>query len=257
MPTIRELLATRELKVGSFVVEFATPGIGQIYAAAGAQFLFVDLEHSGFGFDTLKSVLRYLQAASMPSIVRVPSKAPHHIARTCDAGAEGVMVPMVETPEEARAVLDAMKYVPDGKRGVALRIAHDRYASGPVMDKLAGANRATAFFPQIETGLGVENADALAAMDGVDCLWIGHFDLSCSLGIPGQFDHKIFVEAERRVVEACRKHNKSFGYLVQDVESGVRLRKLGVDFLCYSGDVWLLQSAFSDALRQIRERTAT
>lgn len=253
--SIRKLLETRDLKVGSFVVEFATPGIGQIYAAAGAQFLFVDMEHSGFGFDTLKSVLRYLQAAGMPNIVRVPSKSRHHISLACDMGAEGVMIPMLETPEEAHAILDAMKYVPDGRRGVALRIAHDRYAGGPVKEKMASANRSTALFAQIETSAGVENADAIAAIDGVDCLWIGHFDLSCSLGIPGQFDHESFIQAERMVADACKRHNKAFGYLVQDVEAAVRLRALGVDFLCYSGDVWLLQAAFHDAVAQIRKRT--
>ena len=253
--TIRKLLETRDLKIGSFVVEFATPGIGQIYAAAGAQFLFVDMEHSGFGFDTLKSVLRYLQAAGIPNIVRVPSKSRHHVSRTCDMGAEGVMIPMLQTPEEANAILDAMKYVPDGRRGVALRVAHDRYEWGPVKEKMETANRSTALFAQIETGRGVENADAIAAIDGVDCLWIGHLDLSCSLGIPGQFDHKRFIEAEQAVVKACRRHNKAFGYLAQDVEWAVRLRKLGVDFLCYSGDVWLLQSAFRDAVAQIRAQT--
>ncbi|MGF7163008.1 2-dehydro-3-deoxyglucarate aldolase/4-hydroxy-2-oxoheptanedioate aldolase [Rhodoligotrophos appendicifer] len=253
--TIRELLETKDLKIGTFLVEFSTPGIGQILAATGCQFAFVDLEHSGFSFETLKSMLRYLQAGNVPSIVRIPSKRYDHVARACDMGAEGIMVPMVETVEEAKSIIDSMKYVPTGKRGVALRIAHDRYSGGPVLEKLDKANRKTAFFPQIETALGVENADALAALEGVDCLWIGHFDLTCSMGIPGQFDHPTFIAAEKRVADACKKHGKSFGYLVQDVAAGVRLRQAGVDFLCYSGDVWLLQSALTDAIQQVREKT--
>jgi 2-dehydro-3-deoxyglucarate aldolase/4-hydroxy-2-oxoheptanedioate aldolase len=251
------MAGSRELKLGQFLVEFATPGIGQILKAAGCDFALFDTEHSGFGFETVKSVLLYMQAADLPTIVRVPSREYHHIARAADMGAEGLMLPMVGSPEEARQILDGLKYVPDGRRGVALGIAHDRYMPGPTMEKLAAANRRTTLFAQIETRQGVENADALAALDGVDCLWIGHFDLSCSLGIPGQFDHPDFTAAVEAVVKACRKHNKALGRLVPTVEDAVAYRALGFDFLCYSGDVWALQGAVQAGLEQIRARTAT
>jgi 2-keto-3-deoxy-L-rhamnonate aldolase RhmA len=171
-------------------------------------------------------------------------------------GAEGLMLPMVGSPEEARQILDGLKYVPDGRRGVALGIAHDRYMPGPTMEKLAAANRRTTLFAQIETRQGVENADALAALDGVDCLWIGHFDLSCSLGIPGQFEHADFKAAVDTVARACRKHRKALGRLVPTVEEAVAYRALGFDFLCYSGDVWALQGAVQAGLDEIRARTA-
>lgn len=149
-----------------------------------------------------------------------------------------------------------MKYVPQGRRGVALQIAHDRYQPGPVMAKLAAANRFTTLFAQIETREGVENADAIAAVDGVDCLWIGHFDLSCSLGIPGQFGHQDFRDAVREVVRACRRHNKALGRLVPTVEEGVALYKAGHDFICYSGDVWALLGAVTDAVVALRKGSA-
>jgi 2-keto-3-deoxy-L-rhamnonate aldolase RhmA len=167
---LKQMAADRDLKVGHFIVEFATPGIGQIIKAAGCDFAVLDTEHSGFGYETMKSALRYMQAADLPTIVRVPSKAYHHIARAADMGAEGIMVPMVNSAEEARQILDSMKYVPQGRRGVALQIAHDRYAPGPVLDKLAAANRFTTCFAQIETRAGVDNADEIAALDGVDCI---------------------------------------------------------------------------------------
>ena len=248
---------SRELKLGHFIVEFATPGIGQILKAAGCDFSLFDTEHSGFGFETIKSVLRYMQAADLPTIVRVPSKEYHHIARAADMGAEGVMLPMVGSAAEARQILDCLKYVPVGRRGVALGIAHDRYISGPTMDKLAEANRRTTLFAQIETRDGVGNADAIAAQDGVDCLWVGHFDLSCALGIPGQFDHKDFTDAIATVAKACKKHHKSLGRLVPTVDDAVDLHGQGFDFICYSGDVWALQGAVSAGLTEIRERTAS
>ena len=92
---LKEMAGNRDLKLGHFLVEFATPGIGQILKAAGCDFALFDMEHSGFGYETVKSVLRYMQAADLPTIVRVPSKEYHHIARAADMGAEGIMLPMV------------------------------------------------------------------------------------------------------------------------------------------------------------------
>jgi 2-dehydro-3-deoxyglucarate aldolase/4-hydroxy-2-oxoheptanedioate aldolase len=211
-----------------------------------------DTEHSGFHNETIKSALRYFEAAGVPAIVRVPSKEYHHIARAMDMGAEGLMVPMVNDAAEARAILDCMKYVPDGKRGVALGVAHDHYTGGAVLDKLAAANRRSTLFAQIETAAGVKNADAIAKLDGVDCLWVGHFDLTCSLGIPGQFDHPKFKDAIKRTYEACRKHNKAYGRLVPDIATGVDVFGQGFDFICYSGDVWTFQAAVKAGVDGIR-----
>jgi 2-keto-3-deoxy-L-rhamnonate aldolase RhmA len=185
--------------------------------------------------------------------VRVPSKEYHHIARAMDMGAEGMMLPMVGNVDEARAILDSMKYHPAGKRGVALQVAHDRYRPGTVADKFIAANRRTTLFAQIETGEGVENADKLAALDGVDCLWVGHFDLSVSLGIPGEFDNRIFTDAIATVAKATKRHKKALGRLVPNVETGIEINKIGFDFICYSGDVWVLHNALAEALTALRK----
>src|SRR6202011_5435637 len=104
---IKEFAATKAPKFGHFIVEFATPGIGHILKSAGCDFVLFDLEHSGFGFETVKSVIRYFEAADLPAIVRVPSKAYHHIARAMDMGAEGIMLPMVGSSEETRQIVQA------------------------------------------------------------------------------------------------------------------------------------------------------
>lgn len=249
---LKAMAGTRTPKLGHFVVEFATPGIGHILANAGCDFVLFDCEHSGFGFETIKSALRYFEAARLPAIVRVPSKEYHHIARAADMGAEGIMLPMVDDAAQARAILDCLKYTPSGRRGVALGIAHDAYSGGPVLDKLAKANARTTLFCQIETAAGVENASEIAALDGVDCLWVGHFDLSASLGIPGEFQHRKFLEAIERVAAACREHGKSCGRLVPDVATGIEYWRRGFDFLCYSGDVWALGAAVKAGVDGIR-----
>lgn len=254
---LKALTATNAPKFGHFIVEFATPGIGHILKSAGCEFVLFDLEHSGFGFETVKSAMRYFEAAELPTIVRVPSKEYHHIARALDVGAEGVMVPMVGSAEEARHIVNAMKYTPEGGRGVALQVAHDRYRPGSVTEKLTAANRRSTLFCQIETAHGVENAEAIAAVPGVDCLWVGHFDLSASLSVPGQFESKTFLDAIDRVVAAARKHQKSLGRLVPNVETGVDYNNRGFSFICYSGDVWVLHDALAAALSQLRERCVT
>jgi len=251
--TLREMVGTRNAKIGTFLVEFCTPGIGHILKSAGSDFALLDMEHSGFGFDTLKHALRFMEAAEMPTIVRVPSRHYHHIARALDMGAEGVMLPMVGSAEEARTIVAHAKYPPVGHRGVALRVAHDRYAPGPVLEKLRDANRRTTIFAQIETRDGVSEAERIAAVDGIDCLWIGHFDLSASLGVAGQFEHPDFLAAIDVVRKACVKHKKSFGRLVPDVATGTALYRAGFDFICYSGDVWVLQAAMSEGIGALRQ----
>ena len=251
-PRLKPLCRGRALKVGHYVGEFATPGIGHILKQAGCDFVLFDMEHSAFGYETLKTALRYFEAAGLPAIVRPPSRAYDHIARALDSGAEGLMPPMVSSAEECRRILGFMKYAPDGQRGVALGIAHDNYAGGEVAGKLAAANARTVLIPLIETRSGVEDVDAIAALDGVDGLWIGHFDLTCSLGIPGRFEHPDFVAAVEAVAAACARHGKSLGRLVNDVDEGVALFGQGHDFICYSGDVWALGAAVRAGVEGIR-----
>ena len=253
---LKAMSRTKSAKLGHFVVEFATPGIGHILKSAGSDFVLFDMEHSGFAMETVKSAVRYFEAADLPMICRVPSREYHHIARALDMGAEGIMLPMVGSPAEAKRIVESVKYVPDGLRGVALQVAHDRYRAGPVGEKLGAANARTTIFAQIETAEGVENADAIAAIDGIDCLWIGHFDLSASLGIPGEFGHKKFADAIARVVAATKKHKKSLGRLVPTIEQGIEINRQGFDFVCYSGDVWVLHNALAEALGKLRAGTA-
>src|SRR5579872_1185605 len=116
--SLKEMAGRKAAKLGHFIVEFATPGIGHILKSAGCDFVLFDLEHSGFGFETVKSALRYFEAAALPAIVRVPSREYHHIARAMDMGAEGLMLPMVGNVDEVRHVVKSMKYTPEGGRGV-------------------------------------------------------------------------------------------------------------------------------------------
>ena len=252
--SLKAMAQTRDMKVGHFVFEFATPSIGHILKQAGSEFVLLDTEHSGFGIEIMKNLVQYFKAADLPAIFRVPSSDYKDIARALDAGAEGLMLPMVSTPAQAEAIVQSMKYTPRGGRGVIVRAALDDYTAGDTMEKLAAANERTTLFAQIETAKGVENAAEIAATDGVDCLWIGHFDLSCSLGIPAQFDHPKYIEANQKVVDATLAAGKSLGRLVPDAASGAALREQGFDFIAVGADAWMLGDALAAALADLRGR---
>jgi 2-dehydro-3-deoxyglucarate aldolase/4-hydroxy-2-oxoheptanedioate aldolase len=250
---LRALVQWEGPKHGACIMEFATPGIGHILKAGGAEFCFLDMEHSGFDLGEVKRVLRYLEAAQLPTFVRPPSKAYHHIAGVLDAGAEGLLLPMVSSAEEMQGIIRSMKYVPEGHRGVALGIAHDGYRPGPVLDKLARANRETVCIALIETRAGVENVEAIAAVPGVDVLWIGHFDLSCSLGHPGEFTHPSFIASVERVRRAALSQGRGLGRLVGSVEEGLKLQNEGVDWICLQTDIDLLRGALTTGIAQLKE----
>jgi 2-keto-3-deoxy-L-rhamnonate aldolase RhmA len=254
--SIRDMLSANDVKVGHFVTEFTTPAIGHVLKAAGCDLIGLDMEHSGIGFDGMRTTLRYLEAAGIPALVRPISKQYQDISRLLDIGADAILAQSVETAEEARQIVSFMKYAPKGKRGVTIEYFHDRFNPGPLAEKLADANRATALFVLIETGVGVANADAIAAVDGVDCLYIGHYDLGVDIGTGEQFDHPRMVDSLNRVVAAARAHGKAVAWSVESVSTLEAMRRAGADFFFYGSDVSTLREAVGVAVKDIRRRCA-
>jgi 2-dehydro-3-deoxyglucarate aldolase/4-hydroxy-2-oxoheptanedioate aldolase len=252
--SLRTLLRADTVPVGHLIFEFATPGIGYLVRNGGADFLIFDLEHSGFGFETAKLAVLSARAADLPIIVRVPSHDPKDLARACDIGADGIMAPLVDTAAEAAAIVAAVKYPPEGRRGVGQLQMHDRYRAGAFADKARAANEAMAVFVQIESGSGAENVDAIAAVPGVDCLWIGHMDLSCSLGTPGRFDTDEFAAAVAKTIAACRRHGKRAGRLAPNVADATALAAAGFDCLALGTDTNLYQTALAQGIAQLRQQ---
>jgi 2-keto-3-deoxy-L-rhamnonate aldolase RhmA len=173
-------------------------------------------------------------------MVRVPGCHYHLIAPVLDAGAMGIMVPMVETPAQAQQIASWCHYRPEGVRGVAFGMPHDDYGSGDVVQKLREAHERTLVIALIETALGIANAEAIMAVDGIDIGWLGHFDLTNSMGIPGQFEHPDFLAAVDRLIAACRAHAKPAGVLAGSVEAAEAWRTRGFRLFAYGTDISLL-----------------
>ena len=170
-------MAEGRIPVGHMIMEFGTRGIAKILEAADVDFVVFDMEHSGFGIERVFDLIAWAKASPFAPMVRVPQGRYHFLARVMDAGALGVMVGNVETPEEAREIVAAVKYAPMGRRGVGLGTAHNDYVMPSPTAYYEESNASGVVICQIESGLGVSNAEAIAATPGVDFLWIGHFDL--------------------------------------------------------------------------------
>lgn len=253
---VKRKVAGGGVSIGTFMFEFNTTGIGCIAAEAGAEFAVFDMEHTGWSIETIRMLIATTRSTRMLPYVRVPTTEYDFIACALDMGAMGIMVPMVESTEQAEAIVRAAKYPPAGRRGAAFGIAHDDYTGGDIVEKIETANRETHLLAQIETASGVEHAAEIAAVAGIDALWIGHFDLSNSLGIPGQFDHPQFKESIAAVLEACRCHGKTPGFMAGGIEDGKALLDRGFRLLAYSGDLWLYQAALRSGIAALKEHAA-
>lgn len=251
---VKRALLEGQVAIGTMVFEFNTSGIGRIAADAGADFVIFDQEHTGWSVETVRTLLAASRAADLASFVRIPATQYHLIARVLDVGAQGLMVPMVETEEQARLLVQSAKYPPQGRRGAGFGLAHDDYQDGDILAKMRSANEEGLLIAQIETAQGVENVDRIAAVEGIDVLWIGHFDLTNSLGIPGQFTHPDYTRAVAQVLDACRRHGKAPGFMVNSVEQGQAMIEHGFRILAYWGDLWLYKQALREGITGIRAR---
>jgi 2-keto-3-deoxy-L-rhamnonate aldolase RhmA len=240
---------------GTMAFEFFTPGLPAVLARAGADFVILDMEHSGVGIETIKGQIAASHGAGIVPMVRVPGCHYHLVAPVLDAGAMGIMVPMMETRAQAASLASWCRYRPEGVRGLAFNMAHDEYAGGDVTRKMAEANARTLTIALVETVDGIKNVDAIAAVPGIDVVWLGHYDLTNSMGITGQFDHPEFLAAVDRLVEACTRRGKAAGFLVTDTAAAVTWLKRGFRCVGYGTDIGLMQSALTAGIKGLREAT--
>jgi 2-dehydro-3-deoxyglucarate aldolase/4-hydroxy-2-oxoheptanedioate aldolase len=241
---------------GHMIMEFATRGIAKILEAANLDFVVLDMEHTGFDADRIADLIAWFKATDIAPFVRVPQGLYHFLARTMDAGALGVMVGNVETADQAKTVVDAVKYAPLGKRGVGLGTAHNDYIPPDPATYMEYANRNTTVICQIESTLGLANVDAIAATPGVDVLWVGHFDLTQSMGIPAQFSDPRFQQALHQVVEAANRHSKLAAIQPSNTQEAEEWLRAGFHFMSWKTDIALYRGALQREIQELRKLTA-
>ena len=250
--TLLKKLQSGEACYGMMAFEFMTPGLPSIVKECGADFLILDTEHSGCGIETIKQQVASSRGLDLYPIVRVRGSHYHLIAPVLDAGAKGIMIPAVSSVKEAEKIVQFCHYRPEGTRGLGLNLAHDHYSASDPLETLKKANRENIVIIQIETRKGLEEVEKIMALPGVDVAWLGHFDLTDSLGIPGQFEHPEFQSAVDRIAKACMDHGKAAGFLDMNPERVRNFRERGFQLLGYGHDVIVFQQALKRGFSEIR-----
>ncbi len=231
---LRRRVLAGEPTVGTFL-NLGSVAAAEIAARAGFDWLLVDLEH-GHGTDgELLPQLHAIQLTATAALVRVAAAERIRVGRALDLGADGVMIPRLETEADVAASVSWLRYPPDGVRGVALPVRGGGFGEIAHADLRAANDRVLGVI-QVESPAAVEAAPALAALDGVDVLFVGPTDLSHTMGIPGRFDDPAFAAALDRVVAACRAHGKSAGILLRSAAEVADTLARGFTFVGIGSD---------------------
>ena len=248
MTTLKQKLAAGEVIYGQMVLELFTPGVAPLLANAGLDFVIYDMEHSRCDIGLLDRMIVSCRGTGITPMARVPDLYTYPLARVLDLGARGVMIPRVETGEQMRDAIAQLKYPPQGRRGVALGLAHDNYRprGAAYFDE---ANDETAVIAIVETERAFENLDDIVSAPGLDVAWMGHYDLTVSMGIPAQFDHPRFLAAMDALLASTARHKVAAGFLPASpkdaahwIDKGFRAISLFSDVGMYAGALARFQS---------------
>ena len=249
---IKQFLKDGKTVVGTMVVEMRTAEIARMLNASGFDFIFVDLEHSSYGLETLTDIVLAAKSVGLVCLARIGDPQYHLIARTLDAGAQGLMIPRVETKETVTNILKSAKYPPWGERGFGPRSIVSNYENMSVGDRMVEQNEDTMVILQIEKKKAVEDIEELVNVKGVDAAIIGPQDLTISLGHPGDHHHPKYMEAVEKVMKACEKCGVASGLHTANMEDLLFWAAKGMRMLTFSSDSALLQSAGTRAVSEIR-----
>jgi len=218
----------------------AHPSITEIFARSGVDFVGIDIEHSTISQEQSQRIIAACQSEGICCLPRIASHNMEMIKRLLDSGADGIIAPMISTSDEVEQLISWCKYPPVGKRSFG--IARAQGYGFDFHEYVAGWNESSTVIVQIESVLGVENIDKILSHPEIDGAMVGPYDLSGSLGIPGQLNHPLIVESCKKVIDACKRHGKSCGTQViePDKENIEKAFVEGYTFVVLASDVFAL-----------------
>jgi len=238
-PTFRDRIAASGRPQMGMWVCTGSPLVAEICAGAGLDWLLIDGEHSPIGLETTSALLQAVAPYPVTPLVRAPSGDAVVLKQLLDLGAQNVLVPMIDTAEQARAVVRAVRYPPRGIRGVGSALSRGARWNR-VEGYMADADQYASLFVQVESATGVENAAQIAAVDGVDGVFVGPSDLAASMGVLGQQTHPDVTAAVRATFEAVRAAGKPVGVNAFDPVVAQAYLEAGASFVLVGADVALL-----------------
>lgn len=234
---------------GAFVTA-PCPEVVEVLAIAGFDFVIIDTEHTATGIETTVDMMRAAEAFGMTPIVRVPDDTPKAMSRYQDIGAYGVQVPMVHTADQAREIVKAMKYIPEGIRGMS---GGRGTAWGRIENYRRVSNEETLIAVMCESKESVDNIKEIVSVPGVDAVFIGAYDLSQSLGVPGQTTHEFVEEAVQKVLDACLEADIIPGIVSPDVNLARRRAAQGFRYITILDDMAFFMDCVENRLKLVKE----
>lgn len=251
----KKILREGKVAIGTMINMIRSPQVVQLLGAAGWDFFILDAEHGQFGWETMTDFMSVSRYETIDSMVRVVDPVYPLLARTLDLGAQGLICPRVETREHVEAIVQCTKYYPLGERGASVSGIHSGFRDVSPAEYLEWANEETLIVIQPETKKAVDNIDSLVSVKGLDAVFIGPFDLSKTLGVPGQTRHPLVVECFEKVIEACQKHGVAPGVHLQDLALAKEWIARGMRFVGFKADIRFLMEGMTAATRELKDLT--
>ncbi|MCC3386474.1 2,4-dihydroxyhept-2-ene-1,7-dioic acid aldolase [Enterocloster citroniae] len=246
----QEIIKGKEV-IGAFLSEIAAPNLLRIMQVSGLDFVIVDCEHGYFDFSQVAALAAVGNGIEFPVIVRVPSVSRDCIQKYLDAGVDGILVPMLETKEQAEHLVEYGKYAPDGKRGISTMRPHSNYNPGRLKDYTARANQRTMLFAQIETKKGVQNISQITEVKGIDGIFIGPNDLACDLGTMGDFSTQEMEACIDAVIEASQNAGISSGIITSKIDFIEQCRNKGMIMFSCDSELGLLKKGILEMKERV------
>ena len=230
-----------------------SPQLIEILGYSGFDFCVIDWEHGAYDQNLTENLVRAAEVAGIAPIIRVPSNEPYFLSHALDSGADGVLVPQVMDAEGARKAVKGAKFAPVGSRGTDPSARSAKFSVMPQQEYFRRANEETMLIIQVEGEAALEELDDILQVPGLDAVFIGPYDLSQSLGIPGEIDHPRVTEAMETVVDKCRSREMMVATFADDATTGRQWARAGVQMIAASVDVHLFLTACQKMQKQWRE----
>lgn len=251
--SMQETMRAGKPAFGVLIRQARTADIGRAMASAGADWLFLDLEHNAMNLDTAVQMSIAAHDAGISPIARVPSGDHALACRLLDGGSLGIVMPHVDSAEEARALVSACRYPPLGKRSLAGSLPQIGFKSMNAAEAMRQVDCLVALFPMIESLQGASSCDAIASTAGISGLLIGAGDLAIDLGVPGDVAHARVLEVIQDCIKACRTHGKWVGIGgIADMAVLKRYVDMGLDFALVGNDLAILMAGVSSRITELR-----
>lgn len=250
---LRDKIESRQHVIGTMMTECYSAGVPRVLADAGFDFMIIDQEHGQYDIEPVHRLCVASRRFGLAPIVRVPDTQYHLISRPLDAGALGLMIPRVESREQAEEAVSCAYFPPVGRRGSAMRPILTDYEPTGVADYLPMANSEIVIIAQIESQRALDNLDEILSVDGIHVALIGPNDLCISLGIPAQFSSQELMDSIDAVVAACERHGRCAALHGATLELLGECANRGMRMLTYSSDSGLLGMGARDAVPNVRQ----